>query len=382
MRPLPLPSRVLPDVPDLPSHPDLPDPLVMLAGREVTTAEQWKQERCPEIRLLFQHYMYGYLPDPPSSISALVDHVDPGWCGGRAAKKDVRISFLPSGTPAIKLLLVVPRNRAGPAPVFVGLNFKGNDSTQTLYRDYPMEMIVERGYAVATAACDGIFPDRPDFDSGIFPHFRRPEQVNRETHDWGALAMWAWGLQRIVDYLVSDSDIDPARIAATGFSRLGKAALLAAAFDERIALVIPHQAGTGGSAPSRKTNPGAETVKQITDRFPHWFNTVFPRFAEAPDRLPFDQHSLVALVAPRPVLFTNGTEDHWADPIGQFEVLRAADPVYRLLGARGLVAAEMPPHGRLIRSTLGYYLREGGHRLDQHDWRVFLDFTDTHLGRG
>ena len=163
----------------------------------------------------------------------------------------------------------------------------------------------------------------------------------------GTIGAWAWGLQRAVDYLVTAPGIDPRRIVVTGHSRLGKAALLAAAFDERIALAIPHQAGCGGSAPSRariaigkpfntldtpRTKP-PETVADINDAFPHWFNGNYKLFNDAPERLPFDQHCLVALCAPRPVLFTNAQEDEWANPDGQFEVLKAADPVYRFLGA-------------------------------------------------
>src|SRR5262249_54311477 len=100
---------------------------------------------------------------------------------------------------------------------------------------------------------------------------------------------------------------------------------------------------------------------------------------DRPDRLPFDQHCLVALVAPRPVLFSNAVEDTWANPAGQFEVLRAAEPVYRLLGAGGLEAEEMPPVGKLSAGTLGYYIRPGKHSMTREDWRVFVDYADRHL---
>ena len=185
--------------------------------------------------------------------------------------------------------------------------------------------------------------------------------------------------QRAVDYLPTDKDIDKNRIAVVGHSRLGKTALLAAAFDERIALVIPHQAGCGGTAPSR--GEVGESVKQINDRFPHWFDATFKEFNDHPDRLPFDQHSLVALVAPRPVLLTNAVEDTWANPQGQFEVLQAADPVYRLLGAGGLEAKRMPEPGRLIDSMLGCHIRPGKHSMGKEDWNVFLAFADKHLGK-
>jgi hypothetical protein len=186
-------------------------------------------------------------------------------------------------------------------------------------------------------------------------------------------------LQRAVDYLIKRDDIDRKRIAVVGHSRLGKAALLAAAFDERIALVIPHQAGCGGTAPSR--GKVGESVKQINDHFPHWFNRTFKEFNDQPNRLPFDQHCLVALVAPRPVLFSNAVEDTWANPEGQFQVLQAADPVYRFLGADGLEAKAMPKPGKLVVTRLGYYIRPGKHSMTKADWMVFLDFADKHLRR-
>jgi hypothetical protein len=245
---------------------------------------------------------------------------------------------------------------------------------------WALEQSIDRGYAVATCYYGDIDPDRPDVRLGIQPHLRRPG-TKPGPHDGGSIAAWAWGIHRIVDYLITDQDLDPARIAVVGHSRLGKTALLAAAFDERIALAIPHQAGCGGSAPSRHANPKAETVQRINDSFPHWFNGAFKAFNTQPERLPFDQHCLVALVAPRPVLFTNAVEDEWANPAGQFQVLRAADPVYRFLGVEGLAAEAIPPPGQLVDSRLGYFIRPGKHSMTRADWKVFLDFADKHLGK-
>ena len=179
-------------------------------------------------------------------------------------------------------------------------------------------------------------------------------------------------------------EVDPKRIAAVGHSRLGKTALLAAAFDERIALAIPHQAGCGGTAPSRPVGSNvdkAESVKRINTSFPHWFNAAFKQFNDDPTRLPFDQNCLVALCAPRPVLFSNAEEDLWANPDGQFEVLKAADPVYRFLDAGGLDAKSVPPLGKLVDSRLGYFIRTGKHSMNREDWQAFLDFADRQLGK-
>lgn len=398
-----------PDVAGLPANPQLPDPLVFSDGRPVRTKEEWVSARRPELKALFQHYMYGAPPPAPAGIKVDVRRSDPKFMGGKATLKDLSIAFGPPAAPVIDVLLIVPNQRKGPAPVFLGINFYGNHCVTAdpgvalprgwLPRNGPgvkenratdagrgaeaekwqVEMIVDRGYALATFYHGDLDPDRNDFTDGIHPHYYKPGQTSPGPHEWGAIAAWAWGFSRVMDYLVTDKEIDPKRIALFGHSRNGKTALLAAAMDERAALAIPHQAGCGGTAPSR--GKVGEQVKQINDRFPHWFNDTFPKFNDQVDRLPFDQHSLVALCAPRPVLLSNAVEDSWANPDGQFEVLKAADPVYRLLGAGGLEAREKPEVGKLEDSTLGCFIRPGKHSVTAQDWKAFLDFADRRLGR-
>ncbi len=397
-----------PEVAQLPSQPSLPDPLRMLSGERVATKQQWIDKRRPELKELFQFYMYGYLPPAPKNIEYGVEFENPREFGGKATLKEIRIPLGSPDAPQMHLLLVVPNHRRGPAPVFLGLNFSGNHSLVndpgvrlptswmenrgpgvkehratdagrgTQLGVWAIEQVIDRGYAVATIYYGDIVPDNPGVAEGIREYFRQHGQ-KAGRHDWGAIAAWAWALQRAVDFLQTNPEIDKARIAVVGHSRLGKTALLAGAFDERIALVIPHQAGCGGTAPSR--GKVGESVKQINDHFPHWFDDTFKEFNDRPDRLPFDQHCLVALVAPRPVLLTNAVEDTWANPQGQFEVLQAADPVYRFLGAGGLEAKTMPEPGKLVDSTLGYFIRPGKHSMGKEDWNVFLAFADKHLGK-
>lgn len=414
-QPVPVHDYRFPSVPEIASQPGLPDPLVMFDGRRVTTREQWLSERRPELIALFQHYMYGVMPPAPKETVGKIERADRKALNGQATIKEVTVTFGPPPLPPIHLMLVVPNARAGPAPVVLGMNYFGN---HTLVRDpavplstnwmpergegvvnnrateasrgtwvdiWQIKETIARGYAVATFYNGDIDPDTPD-QRGIQSHYREQDP----KYNCGTIAAWAWGLQRAVDYLVTDPDVDPTRIIVTGHSRLGKAALLAAAFDERIALAIPHQAGCGGSAPSRTkaqetgaptTLKRPETVKKINDAFPHWFNAKFKEFNNQPDRLPFDQHCLVALCAPRPVLFSNGRQDTWINPEGQFDVLRAAAPVYRFLGAGDFRATELPPDGKLVASTLGYFIRPGGHSLRPEDWTAFLDFADSQLGK-
>jgi hypothetical protein len=398
-----------PEVAQLPARADLPDPLVMFDGQPVTSPEQWTGRRRPELKALFAHYMYGAMPSRPRDQTFAVAREDRNFLGGRATLKEVTITFGPPDVPPIHLLLVVPNARQGRAAAFLGLNFMGNhtvvddpkvalptvwmpergpgvknnratDASRGTQVDvWAVDEVIGRGYALATFYCGDVAPDHPGLADGVFPHFLAPGQTKPGPHEWGAVAAWAWGLSRAIDYLATDAGIDAARIAVVGHSRLGKAAIVSAAFDERVALVIPHQAGCGGTAPSR--GKVGESVTRINTSFPHWFDAEFKNFNDQPERLPFDQNCLVALVAPRPVLLTNATLDTWANPEGQFQVLQAAEPVYKLLGAGGLDARSMPEENVLVSSTLGYHIRPGKHAMGREDWNVFLKYADLYLGR-
>ena len=402
--------------------PNLPDPLVMLNGDKVASAQQWMEQRRPELKAIFEHYMYGALPQKPAKLDFKSTVVDKNFLGGKATLKTITISIPGSDAPKIDLLLVTPNAAKKPAPVFLALNFCGNHAihpgpriplaqswlgnckgctnnhaTQaargTQAADWPLEQIIDRGYALASFANADVDSDRGDVSDGVYAWLakeRTGSATNSATRDRGCIAGWAWGFHRCVDYLVTDRDLDAARICAVGHSRNGKTALLAAAFDERIALAIPHQAGCGGTAPNRVSaklaaplangRPTAETMAVINKNFPHWFNAEYKKFNDAPEKLPFDQHELVALMAPRPVLLSNASGDKWANPGQQFEVLKAAEPVYKLLHAGGCDATEMPPEGKLVNSKLGYYIRPGNHAMTSGDWMVFLDFADQQLG--
>ena len=388
-----------PEASRLPSLPEMPNPLVLADGSKVTTKEAWFAVRRPELKAQFEHYMYGKAPDAPLKVSATLDREDKQALGGKATLKEITLTLGFRGAPPIHLLLVTPNGRKGPAPVFLGPNFYGNhavlaDSKVALPTGWvptrspgeknnkateagrgaqidawAADTVTARGYALATFYCGDVAPDHPGHEDGVHPHY--------PGYDWGTVAAWAWGLSRAADYLVTNPDIDRERIAVVGHSRLGKAAILAGAFDDRFKVVIPHQAGCGGTAPSR--GKVGESVQQINERFPHWFNAAFKTFNDGTDRLPFDQNALVALVAPRAVLFSNARGDAWANPQGQFQVLKAAEPVYSLLNAGGLAADTMPETGKLVASTLGYVIRPGKHSMTREDWVFFLDFADKHL---
>lgn len=393
------------DITQLSATESLPDPLVMFDGKRIESAAEWNSQRVPELKALFQHYMYGPIPPAPKDLAFEVHRTNDQFLHGAATLKEVDIRF---GNPerTIHALIILPNKRSGPVPVFVGVNFCGNhtvvdepqvrippgwnyprctaskesqgsEATRGSEKDgWAVDDVIARGYGLAVYHHADIEPDHPNASEGIRATGTGAIPANA---GWGAIAAWAWGIHRVVDYLVTDKAIDSQHLAVVGHSRMGKTALLAAAFDSRLSLAIPCQAGCGGTAPSR--GMVGESVQVINKNFPHWFNDRFKLFGGRPEFLPFDQHELICLVAPRPVLLANAEEDTWANPRGQFEVLRAAEPVYRLLGTNGLGIDAFPSTGELVGNRLSYFIRPGKHSMTRADWRVFLDFADREWKR-
>ena len=391
----------------------LPDPLQCSDGTRVTSPEEWFGKRRQELFELVRDHVYGRCPGRPSGLHFEVLEERQGVLGGKATRRRIAIRFTESKDgPAMELLLHVPSGTTEPVPAFLGLNFHGNHAvhadtdiplTTNWVRNrkdvgiennraseasrgstasrWALERIVERGYGVGTIYYGDIDPDVHDgFQNGVHALFRESgEGEERPPYAWGSISAWAWGLSRALDYLETDSSVDATRVAVLGHSRLGKTSLWAGARDPRFAIVISNNSGCGGAALSRRAF--GETVARINRVFPHWFCDNFKRYSDNEAALPVDQHSLVALIAPRPVYVASAVEDRWADPNGEFLSLVGAEPVYKLLGTDGLGVSEQPALDTPVMRTMGYHVRSGGHDVKDYDWDRYMDFADKHFGR-
>ncbi len=383
----------------------LPDPLMGENDKNITSAKEWTKTQRPGVLQLFKEHVYGKLPAKPKGLHFQVNSVDNEALGGKAIRKQITIFFTNAvNAPGMEVLLYLPKGAKKPVPVFAGLNFYGNhtvnadpgimlstrwqrnttDSNVVNNRateaargisgkSWEIEEIVGSGYGVATAYCGDLEPDHNEgWKTGIRTTLK--SELGIREDEWGAIGAWAWGLSRMLDYLQTDKDVNAKQVAITGHSRLGKASLWAAANDTRFALVISNNSGEGGAALARR-NFG-ETTAIINKSFPYWFSPKFKEYSGQADKLPVDQHMLLALMAPRPLYVASAVDDAWADPKGEFLSAKNAEPVYALFGKKGLGVTEMPPINQPVGETIHYHIRTGGHGITLYDWQQYIAFAN------
>ena len=360
---------------------ELPDPLQFDDGREVRNARQWEKKRRPQVLEVFAQEMYGHMPARPEGLHFSTISEETVYAG-LGLRKVVRIYLDADQAHWFDVLIHLPKDAAGPVPMFVGLNFKGNDATLDERADFrwPYELVLKAGMGVATAWRDSIEPDGKDSKLAEAEGVCRDGGVRswyNKDGDWGAISAWAWGLSRIVDYLETDEAYDTDRLAVIGHSRLGKTALWAGANDLRFDMVISNDSGCCGAAISRRKF--GETFAVIDTSFPHWFTREFDKYKGREEIFPADQHWLIALAAPRPVYVASATEDLWADPKGEWLAAKAAEPVYALFGMQGLDDGMPAPDVSDGDGRIGYHIRTGKHNILAFDWQQYISFMNRHL---
>lgn len=368
----------------------LPDLLTTVSGKKITTVRQWERQRRPELLTLFSEQMYGITPKEKVKVSYRLLEEHRQALRGKATRRQVELSFIRNGVERKAILLIyLPNDVKGKAPLFFAYNFWGNQAIQpdsviiptseyergSRISRWPVDRILAAGYGVATIDYNAIFPDRPDgHGQSILALFGIGKPTRQMDDRCQAIGAWAWGMSRAMDYFEKDKRIDASRVVLFGHSRQGKAALWAGAQDKRFAAVVSSCSGCGGAALSKRVF--GETIAAMTDRFPHWFCRNFDRYGDRESELPFDQHKLIALIAPRPVYVASAEDDLWADPKGEYLSAFYAGAVYRLYGMKGLETACPPEINEPVMNRVGYHIRSGIHDVTEDDWKNYLRFAD------
>lgn len=367
----------------------------------VASVANWTERRAPLLRAAFEREVYGVFPEAGAPTISDRTVVAEAAFGGRGRVEQWTVNLGEAG--AFNLALAIPTDAEGPVPVILMQTFCGNAAAfrfmdgvsgpldawsgcdggwsdpiiKSIFGRYiagpPFERVLDAGYALAIFYAGDVVPD-----SGTRGMAALEATAAADGERWGAIGAWAWLFSRAIDVLDADPRFDPERTAIWGHSRNGKSALVAAAFDPRVDAVIAHQSGKGGATLTRSY--AGESVKQITDSYPHWFAAQYATYADNEDAIPVDQHQLIALIAPRPILFGNSIRDKWSDPEGAYRAVQGADPVYELFGSEGLDQPSMRQPN--FDADLAFFLRPGRHGVTTQDWEYFLTFLDAHFKEG
>ena len=391
----------------------LPDLMLCADGQRISSVTEWERKRRPELLQLFKDYFYGDVPPLPDQVKAELTSDPPGDLDGLANRKEIRLHFMMENGKShfADLLIYTPANVNEKVPYFVGLAFKGNqvavadpdirlsglalwdcddplvpaeETRGAMVKRYPLRDIISRGYAIVICSCNDFFPDRLNgWDKSIYRLFFEPEELNgKRPENYSCIGAWAWGLSRILDYVQTLPEFDSEKAVVYGHSRLGKTSLWAGACDERFKLVCVNDSGCGGAALSRRLFGETLYAFFVWNNFGKWwFRSSLESMSIHPENLPFDQHELVALIAPRAVSIHSATNDLWADPKGEYLAAYHAGAVYELYGKTPLTSEELPPPDQGVGTDVSYLLRTGEHNILLQDWNHYMDMADIVFGR-
>lgn len=343
-------------------------------------SEQLKSRNLPallpreEMLEILQREVYGYLPPKPENLTFEVEeNVQKKFCAGKATCSRVTVKGEVNGRAfSFPFYASIPAD-GQKHPFFVHVNFDAG----VFCRCQPTEEIIDNGFAVLSFGYKDVTTDDGDFTNGL-AGVLYPDGVRRNKTDAGKIAIWAWAAHRVMDYAQTRGDVlDLDCAVACGHSRLGKTALLTAATDTRFRFAYSNNSGCAGAAITRRKE--GETVGAIYRKFPFWFCENYEKYMENEDAMPFDQHYLVASVAPRKVLVGSASEDLWADPLSEQLCCFAASAAFE----KGFVCPDRAAEvGEMFfEGDLGYHLRKGLHYFSREDWNKLAKFVNLHSGK-
>ncbi|MFL6578052.1 MAG: acetylxylan esterase [Povalibacter sp.] len=370
----------------------LPALLTLANGHVVTTADQWWQQRRPELVELFDREIYGRVPKHVPKVRWELQSQSTEKRGAVPVTKKILVgrvdnSAFPAISVNIDLTLVTPSDSSRAVPVMIEFifpgTFPGMTEEQQRQRVEWQQQVLDHGWGYALLVPTSVQADNgAGLTQGIIGLVNKGQP--RGLDDWGALRAWAWGAGRALDYLKTDKAVDGQHVGIEGLSRYGKAALVTMAYDDRFAIGFIGSSGAGGAKLWRR-NFGEQLENVASSSEYHWMAGNFLKYAGplTVNDLPIDAHELIALVAPRPLFISSGSqqvEGGWVDAKGMFLATVAAGPAYQLLGRKPLATSTMPPmETGVLEGDLAWRQHSGGHTTAPN-WPTFLQFADRYMG--
>ena len=352
-----------------------PDILTKTDGIKINNPTEWEKLRRVDILNLFEENVYGCRPkqcDGTVNFSKDNDYIHPYSQEMECRKITVEVSGY-----SFPIRLFMPKSLQKPVPVFVYImhcyqSDKYNIDEAEEMTFLPIKSIINNGFGLAVLKVADIANEsNQGAKQGVLAAFG-----SDKDNGWGEISAWAWGMSKAADYLEALDIVDKYNIYAIGHSRGGKAALWAGATDTRFSLVISNNSGCTGAAISRGKQ--GETVKDINTTFPNWFCGNYKKYNDMEDAMPFDQHMLLSLIAPRKLYVASATEDLWACPKNELLSCQLASATYELYGKKGLICKGNPiPDIAYHDGLIGYHIRTGEHSLTKLDWDMFMRFTKS-----
>lgn len=324
-----------------------------------------------EMKDILQREEYGFLPPTPQDVAFNEkDNYIPNFCAGKATSKRVEIVSVVNGKEFKFPCYASVPNKEGKHPFFICINFRDS----VLDRYIPVEEIIDNGFAVLSFSYNDVTKDNDDFTDGLAGVLYGGKE--RGGSDPGKIAMWAWAAHRVMDYAQTLSCLDLDTSVVCGHSRLGKTALLAAATDERFKFAYSNDSGCSGAAISRQKS--GERLSDILKVFPYWFCENYKKYINNEENMPFDQHYLAALIAPRKLYIASAAKDSWADPVSEMLTCVAVSEVYRQYGEKGFISEDRLPriNDEFHEGSVGYHLRDGLHYFSREDWLKVMKYVN------
>lgn len=323
-----------------------------------------------KLKGILQENEYGNFPAPATRVWAEelpASDADKMFCAGKAPLQKYLLKADVYGqTVVFPVALCIPKKVEKPVRTAVCLGFE----RQIPNKYFPAEEIIDRAWAFAYVCYEDVTVDSAEKDENA--------KILSSRFYTGKLAMWAWAAMRVMDYLQTRTDIDGENVAILGHSRLGKVALLTAAFDERFAYVHSNESGIGGAALYSSVGSHCENIEVLATVRPYWFSKKYPSFIGKEQSLPFDQDDLLGLIAPRVLSVGSAAGDPNASPQGEFACAKRASAAWKAQGLAGLLAPERAQVGeRYHDGRVGYYLRDGCHYFSRMDWNNALSFFES-----